>query len=283
MRTANSGDRGNASERGFREGGRPPEGGRSAANAPLTTGGIEPLPRRPAASARVADQIKELIRSGNLKAGDLLPSETELARAFHVSRPVVREALRGLQILGLLATRQGGRCCVTDLDAGRLLQPFQFLLDLTEDNVDKLCEARVTIECSLVRLGAERMSDSTLAVLQGMVETGFALVSDPVGFRVLDHEFHVALMRLAGNPFLEAAARGLYGLGMAYRRLASERPGVIERSAAEHAAIVVALASRDAERAADAMHAHLVSINRTTVDAMQRRAASRRTAGTGRA
>jgi GntR family transcriptional regulator, transcriptional repressor for pyruvate dehydrogenase complex len=231
---------------------------------------ITPLARRPIAAERVADQLKELIRSGNLKAGDLLPSENELANALHVSRPVVREALRGLQILGLIATRQGGRCSVTDLDVSRLMQPFEFVMGLSESNVDKLYEARVVIEGGLIRIGAPRVTDAALADLTGMVEAGFALASDPVGFRVLDLEFHQRIMRLADNPFLEAAAKGLYALGMEYRRVASQTPGVIERSAAEHAGIVAALATRDPGRAAEAMRVHLTSINRTTVDAMRR-------------
>ena len=231
---------------------------------------ITPLTRRPIAAERVADQLKELIRSGNLKAGDVLPSENELASALHVSRPVVREALRGLQILGLVETRQGGRCSVTDLDIARLMQPFDFVMGLTEANVDKLFEARVAVEGGLVRLGAPLVREEDLADLRGMVEAGHTLVSDPVGFRVLDLEFHHRLMRLAENPFLETAARSLYTLGMDYRRVASETPGVIERSAAEHADIVETLATRDPDRAAEAMRRHLESINQTTVAAMAR-------------
>ena len=243
---------------------------------------ITPLARKPIAAERVAEQLKELIRSGNLKAGDLLPSENELANALHVSRPVVREALRGLQILGLVETRQGGRCSVTSLDTSRLLQPFQFVMSLTQANVDKLYEARVTVECGLIRLASATVSDAALADLKALVDAGFALAGDPVGFRVLDHEFHEALMALAENPFLETAAKSLYSLGMEYRRVASETPGVIARSAAEHAAIVDALATRNADTAAEAMRVHLTSINRTTFDAMQRLAADEALLGKAR-
>lgn len=231
---------------------------------------IIPLPRKPIAAERVADQLKELIRTGNLKAGDVLPSENELAGAFNVSRPVVREALRGLQILGLVETRQGGRCCVSDLDVARLVQPFGFVLGLTEGNIDALFAARFLVECGLLRLGAEAVTEEKLAELRAMVEAGFALSADPVGFRILDLAFHGALMSLAGNPFLEAAAKGYYGLGLEHRRTASETPGVIARSAAEHAGIVAALEARDPDRAAEAMRTHLVSINRTTIAAMRR-------------
>lgn len=237
---------------------------------------ITPLPRKPIAAERVAEQLKELIRSGNLKAGDLLPSENELAGALHVSRPVVREALRGLQLMGLLDTRQGGRCSVAAFDVSRLLEPFQFMMGLTEANVDKLYEARVTVECALIRLGAPVITDAALAELREIADSSFEmkLPEDPVAFRVMDLKFHETLMGLAGNPFLEGAAKSLYSLGMDFRRVASQTRGVIERSLVEHADIVKALATRDPERAGQAMREHLTSIHRTTFEAMQRLAAA---------
>ena len=84
--------------------------------------GMEPLSRKPV-SERVAMKLLDLIRTGNLKAGDKLPTENELAAALQVSRPVVREALRGLSILGIVESRQGGRCYVTDLSPSRLVAP----------------------------------------------------------------------------------------------------------------------------------------------------------------
>lgn len=240
-------------------------------------GQIAPLQRSPAAAERVANQLLELVRSGNLKAGDVLPSENDLAGALQVSRPVVREALRGLAILGVVESRQGGRCYVTDLQVSRLLAPLQFVMSLDESNVNALYEARLIIEVGLIKLGAPIVSDATLARLREMVETGHSLVKDPVGFRVLDLEFHETIMKIAGNPFMEVVARGLYELGMEYRRVASETPGVLERSAAEHQGIVEALATRNPEAAAEAMRAHLSSINRTTFEAMRRVGAEKAT------
>jgi GntR family transcriptional repressor for pyruvate dehydrogenase complex len=230
--------------------------------------GMEPLSRKPVAE-RVANRLLDLIRSGNLKAGDKLPTENELAAALQVSRPIVREALRGLSILGVVESRQGGRCYVTDLSPSRLLAPVQLVIAVDESNVDALYEARVAVEGELLRLGAMRASEADLARLRQMVRAGYALAGDAVGFRVLDLEFHQALMRIAGNPFLERVAQSLYELGIEYRRVASEMPGLILRSAAEHEAIVDALAAREADRAVAAMRAHLTSISRSTFEAMQ--------------
>ena len=85
-----------------------------------------PLPQQKSASERVGDRLRDLIASGNLAAGEKLPSENELARALHVSRPVVRDALRGLSMMGIVESRQGGGGYVTDLSASRLMSPLSF-------------------------------------------------------------------------------------------------------------------------------------------------------------
>jgi len=229
---------------------------------------MEPLSRKPAAE-RVANRLLELIRSGNLKAGDKLPTETELGTALHVSRPVIREALRSLSIMGIVESRQGGRCYVTDLKPSRLLGPLQLVIAVDETNVDALFEARVLVEGELLRLGVGQLQATDLRRLKDLVKAGYDVVGDPVGFRLLDHEFHSMLMRLAANPFLERMAETLYELGMEYRRAASQTPGVIDRSVREHEAIVDALVQGDATQAVAAMKTHLDSIRRTTFEAMR--------------
>ena len=236
---------------------------------------VTPLLRKSAAEG-VVNQIIDLIRSGNLKARDRLPTETELARAFQVSRPIVREALRGLAILGVVETRQGGRCFVTDLTVARLMAPLQFVISLDEASVDSVHDARLLVESGMIRKAVGRVSDKDFARLDEMVEAAFDLTDDPVGFRLLDQEFHRTLNRLSGNPFLEVVAQSFYELGMEYRRIASEAPGLIDRSAVEHRAIVEALKLNDPDAAEAAMAAHLKSIHDTTVEAMHKSRANRR-------
>ena len=138
---------------------------------------------------------------------------------------MVREALRGLSILGVVESRQGGRCYITDLTPARLVAPLQMVIAVDETNVDALYEARLAVEGALVRLGTMRASEKDLARLSELVAAGYELSADPVGFRVMDHEFHLTLSRLAGNPFLARAALSLYELGMEFRRVAAETPG----------------------------------------------------------
>ncbi len=235
---------------------------------------IEPLSRKPVAE-RVATSLLELIRSGNLKAGDKLPTEQELGAVMQVSRPVVREALRSLSIMGVVESRQGGRCYITDLTPARLLGPVQFLLALDESNVDAFYEARVVIESEILRAGLKRVTAADIETLRKLVKAGSEVFDNPVGFRVLDGEFQKKLMSLAGNPFLERIGQSLYEIGMGYRRVSSQLNGVIELTLREHDAIVDALEEGDADKVVMALTTHMNSIRATTYEAMRELAKER--------
>jgi GntR family transcriptional regulator, transcriptional repressor for pyruvate dehydrogenase complex len=106
---------------------------------------MQPLSRKPVAE-RVVQTLLELIRAGNPRAGGKLPTESALAAALQVSRPVVREALRGLSILGVVKSRRGARCFITDLSPSRLVAPLQMVIAIDASNFDALYEARGAIE-----------------------------------------------------------------------------------------------------------------------------------------
>jgi GntR family transcriptional repressor for pyruvate dehydrogenase complex len=223
---------------------------------------------RRGASQRVADRLLELILSGNLKAGDRLPSEQKLATAFHVSRPIIREALRGLSIMGVVESRQGGGCNVTDLSPARLTNSLQFVLRFDGQTVESLMEARKLLETQMIQLAVDQISKAALDQLETFLPLGGQLADDPVGFRVMDHEFHSLIWEASGNPFLVRIAEGLYRTGLEYRRIASQTEGVLVRSAHEHVAICQALRNRNRAAAVAATQAHLDSIMASTLQAL---------------
>lgn len=233
------------------------------------TGDFAPIERSSVAE-KVAKHLLDLVRSKNLKPGDQLPPERELASMMQVSRPSVREALRGLQILGVLKMRQGGGIYVSSLDASDLLAPLQFLITLNVENVDALYESRLIIDARIGRLAAERMADADLLKLKNLLDVQKDLITDPLGFRVADSEFHRVIMESTRNPFLVQISSSLYVLGMEYRRIAAETPGVTRQSYADHQVIVAALAARDPEAAGRAMEVHMTNVHRSTIEAMDR-------------
>ena len=89
---------------------------RRLAQKPDTT--VAATPRRPI-SEQVASRFLAMIKSGNLRAGDRLPTEQQMTIAFGISRPPLREALKALTLMGVVESRQGGRYTVTDLSPSR--------------------------------------------------------------------------------------------------------------------------------------------------------------------
>jgi GntR family transcriptional regulator, transcriptional repressor for pyruvate dehydrogenase complex len=225
---------------------------------------------RSSIAEQVAKKLLDLIRTRNLKPGDMLPTERELAAMMQVSRPSVREAIRGLQILGVLKVRQGYGIYVSPLGASDLLAPLQFLLTLNAANIDALYEIRQLVDPGIARLAAERISAPDLQRLKQQIVAQRDLLYDPLGFRASDLKFHTIIMEATGNPIMVRTASSLYLLGAEYRRVASETPGVLQQSLADHEVIVAAFEKRDVEAAAKAVQRHLHNVHRSTVDATEK-------------
>lgn len=231
---------------------------------------IDQMPpiQRVSVAEQVARNLLDLIRTGSVRPGQQLPTERELAATLQVSRPSVREAVRGLQILGVIKTRQGGGLFVTSLKTAEILAPLQMLISFTEENFEALHESRVLVESGMARLLAERVEPTTIARLRKLVEIQHGLTDNPVAFRVSDMEFHRTIAADLGNPILERISESLYVLGIEYRRVAWETPGVLERSVADHEQIIAALDTRDAVAIEAAMVRHMRSVHETTRLAM---------------
>ncbi|NJM81920.1 MAG: FadR family transcriptional regulator [Tabrizicola sp.] len=225
---------------------------------------LVPITQPRVASERVGEQLRMLIASGNIAAGEKLPSENELARALQVSRPVVREALRGLSMMGIVESRQGGGCFVTDLDPKRLMEPLSFYLQLRDYSMDELFRARQLIDSGIAGDAARNATADQRTRLIELARLGKELVDDPVGFRVLDAQFHGLISEASGNAFLLSVSNSLYSLAIDLRRKASEMPGVLTQSAADHIAIAEAIRDASSDGASRAMGRHVDHIRATT-------------------
>ena len=222
---------------------------------------------------QVSDRILDLVRSGTLKAGDQLPPERELAATLGVSRPSLREAMRGLQILGVVNTRQGGGAFISSLQAAELLAPLQLLISLEARNLGSLYESRVLVDGEIGRLAAPLISDAALLQLRQSLEKQRGLMRQPEAFHIEDMAFHHLIFDACANPILGRIATSLYLLGMEYRRLAWRRPRVLRHSLADHEGIVSALDRRDADASAGAMAQHMRNVHRSTANLLKRGAA----------
>lgn len=226
---------------------------------------------RKSISEQVAGRIMAMIKSGNLKSGDRLPTEAQMTIAFGISRPPLREALKALTLMGVLVSRQGGRYTVTDLSPTRLVAPFNTMLSVAEYDVHQQFEARTVVDLELVRLCALRAAPELRQRIHKLAVDGRAFERDPVAFRLLDIEFHQAINEGAGNGLLASLAHVLYDMGLDVRRTASEVPGVITNSVKQHIAVAEAIVAGDADAAVAAYRGHLEHVRDTTIQSMAKK------------
>jgi len=219
-------------------------------------------------SEQVANRILGMVKSGNLRTGDRLPTEAQMTIAFGISRPPLREALKALTIMGVLESRQGGRYTVTDLSPSRLVAPFNVMLSVADHDVGEQFEARSIVDVELVRLCTLRASTEMRQRILKLAVDGRAFHADPVAFRLLDFEFHQALNLGAGNQLLGTLAQGLYDVGLDMRRVASAVPGVIEKSVRQHIEVAEAVMVEDASTAIAAYRRHLEHVRDSTIQSM---------------
>ncbi|MBE9372866.1 FadR family transcriptional regulator [Saccharopolyspora sp. HNM0983] len=171
-------------------------------------------PRR--AFDEIIAQIRAMIHSGELSTGDRLPSERALAEQFDVSRNTVREAVRMLEISGLVTIKKGatGGAFIARPDAASIAQRLSDAMTLTEFSLSDLTEARLWIEALVVRVACERMSDEDLEALQANVDESVRLSEDGLWEECPDAlmAFHELLARATDNPILSILMQSILDL-----------------------------------------------------------------------
>lgn len=223
--------------------------------------------RRPARRNRTSvtddaiTRIRHMILTGELAPGDKLPPESDLAASLGLSRTSLREAVRALTLLGVIDTRQGDASYITNLGPELLLNALGLAMDLQrEDTMADLVAVRRILEPSATAMAATRITAAELAHVRSLVRSN--LSEDQVRVQVeLDWEFHHVIARASGNGLLVALLDGLTAPTMRMRTWRGlSVPGVLDRTQAEHSAIVEALESGDAELARAAATLHVAGV-----------------------
>jgi GntR family transcriptional repressor for pyruvate dehydrogenase complex len=220
---------------------------------------VVPLRRR-SVSDQAVDAIKDMILAGELRPGEPLPAERQLAEMLHISRPTLRQAIGGLTAMNVLESRQGEGTFVTSLSPTVLSEPLRFLLALDETALGHLFQVRGVLEVSAAALAAPRIGDAELATLRDLVARADAAIGDPDVFVLMDFQLHAAIIAAAGNPILDALCASIAELSLESRRLTAASAQVRRIAHRDHKRIVAALAAHDADATANAMRSHLGAI-----------------------
>lgn len=210
------------------------------------------LPRRVSAMEAVVADLRQAVEGGSLAVGEKLPSEASLAKQYGVSRPVIREALRGLQALGLVASHTGkGTYVASDRPAENPIFGSYSARDLIE--------VRRHVEIPVCGYAATRHTQDDLDMLTSLTER-MEEETDSVAWVALDMLFHISIAQASANPAFRRVIEEIRDALGRQSTVLNQIAGRREQSNAEHRGIVEAIAAGEADRARQAMAIHLEQV-----------------------
>jgi len=216
--------------------------------------------RRTKVYEEVAAQIQRQMAEGVLRPGDRLPAERELVEAFGVSRSSVRDAIRVLELAGLVEPRQGEGTVVRELTLDSLVSPLASVLVTRKDLLADLLEARRLIEPGVAERAALAATEEDTEAMEAILGRQHAEIAAGRLAVEEDTAFHYRLATTARNPVILKVIDVLMDLLQAERARSLQVRGRPRRSLEGHRRILDAVRSRDPEAAGRAMEQHLNEI-----------------------
>ncbi len=209
------------------------------------------------ATELVVAYVRGLIDRGELKRGDRLPAERDLARILEVSRPSLRAGLRSLAVMGVIDVRPGAGSFIAAGPPSLGPEALQFQAALHGFTRAKMFEARLVLEVAVAGMAAEHATSDDLATISDEATGMFASMDDPQTFLLHDIAFHRAVAQASANPILSALVGMVSELFREQRRTTIGQAQDLKEAADEHRAIYQAIRARDPVRARRAMTEHL--------------------------
>ncbi|MBI5570171.1 MAG: FadR family transcriptional regulator [Desulfomonile tiedjei] len=211
----------------------------------------------------MAGSLKQAIFGGEYRVGDKLPSESELAELFGVSRPVAREAIRYLEITGLVTVRQGatGGAFVAGINSSVLKGNVMDLLTMGQVSVGQLTEMRAHIEPEIARLAALRAGAEDVRELEESVQSSISPAPESSFLNQVENNarFHRLLGRASRNLFYAIIEDILMDFTVEFIRTVPRDQGLLHNPD-EHKDLLQAIKNREPERAEAITREHIAKI-----------------------
>jgi GntR family transcriptional regulator, transcriptional repressor for pyruvate dehydrogenase complex len=215
-----------------------------------------PLPEKVPVPRSAADRLRRMIEQRQLKAGDQLPPQRELADHLKVSRASLREALSALETLGLVSVQPGRGVYV--LDPGARPAAWRFA---DRGSPGEAYEVRYCVESFAAEIAATRLDGAALAALHGTVSALREAFErhDVDGMAKADSAFHDLIIEACGNAILAAMYRSVREMLVESQKLPMLTSPRLESTVREHQDLLGALERRDPVRAGALMREHIRS------------------------
>ncbi|GAA2368127.1 FadR/GntR family transcriptional regulator [Streptomyces viridochromogenes] len=218
-------------------------------------------PRRVSAMEAVLAYLRDAIERGDYAVGDKLPSEAELCRTLEISRPVLREALRALQTMGLTVSKTGKGTFVV---ASSVEEPV-----FGDYTAGDLMEVRRHVEIPVAGYAARRRTPENLDHLAHLLDR-MERETDTTAWVAMDTLFHLGVAEAAQNPVFRRVIEEIRDALARQSAFLNELGGRREQSDREHRAILRALTDGSEPDAAEAMTHHLDRVGTTLTDIVRR-------------
>jgi GntR family transcriptional repressor for pyruvate dehydrogenase complex len=201
-------------------------------------------------------RFQEMLRDGLLRQGSRLPPERDLAAHFNVARSSLRQALKVLEVMGVITQKVGDGSYLNTDSSAILAVPMEFLFLLDDTSVGELTELRLLIEPGLARLAAERATADDIALLRQSIHDFESSGGDNLRIVSSDLLFHRAIFQASKNGPATSVFHSIHR-AMAKMILVTSQLVDLEHTLAFHKPIMQAIERRDGNRAARLMAEHL--------------------------
>jgi GntR family transcriptional regulator, transcriptional repressor for pyruvate dehydrogenase complex len=221
--------------------------------------------RKSKLSEQVAGRLEHLITK-TLKPGDNLPPERRLVEMFQVSRSSIRDAIRRLELMGLVEPRQGAGTVVRDLSRHPSENSLADVLLRKRELVTELLDVRCILEPALAARAASRISADQIARLQEILDRQEAKIRNGESSIEEDWEFHYNIALATNNTVILKVLDVLMDLLRDTRERSLQQKGRPQKSLKGHRRILAAFKRQDATAAEVAMSRHLQDIGKIVLN-----------------
>jgi len=210
---------------------------------------------------QIVNQIEQRIIAGELKVGDQLPPENELAEQFRVSRTAVREAVKTLREKRLVEIRIGKGTFITNAAPETMRRSLGLIMKFGAANGSShLVEVREILEPEIAALAATRITEEFISTMEQAVVIMDTALDDVDIFVEADLDFHLALAEATQNPIIPILMDSIIDMLREQRKRTGLVSGGLERGQSHHKKILEAVIQRDSQAARQAMQNHLQQV-----------------------
>jgi GntR family transcriptional repressor for pyruvate dehydrogenase complex len=211
---------------------------------------------------RVMEQIMNLLKNKELKPGDQLPPERELAEKFSISRGSLREAFRVLESRGLIESKPGGGRFIRELKKDTIINAENIILGLEKSSILELLEAREMFEVKIAEVAAQRAIPEDIELIKKSLSN--AKKEEKLDDKEMkrDTEFHIAVARASHNFVFINILKLHLDLLRETRGKTWQIPGRKKEQQQEHQNIFKAIKEHNSKKASEAMLKHLIGVRK---------------------